>query len=292
MTETKVKHGIQSMVGLEAEFLVRNAKDELIIPPSSWDRDGFPLLGEIRGAPGKSVAETVTNFHHCEMEIFEKLHKACRIEMKDLEIVPLKLYQRANREANWKEKQAEVGKIKNIYGTDIEVFSDQVVKDGKIQGVRVSCGLHIHFSCAVYDSYEYIEPQYREVVLPVGLGPVAKTVEAGGEEDHAQRVAKELLKSCLYLFRYAGYEKKKVLSVCASRLNKPAIEYIVRKMDEEFFDRFAPEEKHRTRYRQPGMYEIKPYGFEYRSLPANPDTMAALPEIVDRAFSLLREINE
>lgn len=294
MTEPKVevKHGLETKVGLEAEFLLKNDKDETIIPPSSWDRDGFPLLGEIRGKEGKNPAEVVTNFQFREMEIRDRLRKGHRIIMTDVETVPLKLYKAANRQVDWEEKQAQLGEVKNIYGIDIEDFSDQVVKGNKIQGIRVSCGLHVHFSCAVYDSFEYDEPQYERVILPIGGTPTQDPAEADSEMGYAQLVAHEMTKRCLYLYRDAGYKKKKILSVCASRLNKPAIEFIVRKMDEEFFDSFAPEEKVRTKFRQKGMYELKPYGFEYRSLPANAKTMAALPEIVGRSFELLKEINE
>jgi len=63
-------------------------------------------------------------------------------------------------------------------------------------------------------------------------------------------------------------------------------------MDEAFFDRFAPAEKNRTKYRQPGFYELKDHGFEYRSLPANPETIEALPEIVGKAFELLGLLNK
>jgi hypothetical protein len=105
-------------------------------------------------------------------------------------------------------------------------------------------------------------------------------------------VAKELLSPALYLYRHAGYDKKYEKELHASRLNKPAIEYIVRAMDDTFFERFAPKEAERTKYRQPGFFELKSYGFEYRSLPANPKTMAALPEIAEKAHALLQEVNE
>jgi hypothetical protein len=52
-----------------------------------------------------------------------------------------------------------------------------------------------------------------------------------------------------------------------------------------------PKKEDRTKYRQPGFYELKPYGFEYRSLPANDAVMKALPEIVGKAFELLDSLN-
>jgi hypothetical protein len=292
---------IREKVGLEAEFLLINAKDEIIIPPSSWDRDGFPLLGEIRGEEGETVAETVTNFKAKEMGSLEKRRKGHTIRMCDLEMIKLALYKKANREVDWDEKNASLGAIKNIYGIDIEELSDQVVKGNKIQGIRISCGLHIHFSCGESIEYDHEVEQYEQVILPIGMGDtgilMAQHHEMDGEKEEIpftpqQLLAKELLSPTLYLYRRKGYKKEKTLKLYASRLNKPAIEYIVKKLDDEFFDRFAPAKADRTKYRQKGFYELKPYGFEYRSLPANAATMEALPEITKRAFALLGEINE
>jgi hypothetical protein len=279
---------IRSKIGLEAEFLLINAKGEIIIPPSGWDRDGFPLLGEIRGTEGKTVAETVTNFKAAELEIMDKLRKGHSIRMSDVEMIKLALYKKANREIDWEDKEESMGKVKNIYGIDIEDFSDQVVKNNKIQGIRVSCGLHLHFSCGEYIEYEYEEPQYEQVILPIGRGPDFEDQPMTA----VNRLAEELTSRCVYLYRHKGYTKKGVTKLYASRLNKPAIAFIVKTLDDEFFERFAPAKAERTKFRQKGFYELKDYGFEYRSLPANAETMAALPEITKRAFELLEEINE
>lgn len=293
---------IKSKVGLEAEFLLTNAKGENIIPPSSWDRDGFPLLGEVRGKEGETVTETVTNFNIREMEIVEGLRKGHTILMTDVEKINLALYKKANREINWEDKNAQEEEIKNIYGTDISEFSDQIVKGSKIQGIRISCGLHVHFSCEDLKKYTYDKEVYRQVVIPIGLGESGLIADKGylngkdtPKEDPftpAQRLAKELLSPSLLLYAREGYITEKTITARAGKLNKPAVEYIVKEMDDAFFKRFAPEEKQRTKYRQPGFFELKPYGFEYRSLPANIKTMKALPEIVRKAFDLLKEINE
>ena len=293
---------IKSKVGLEAEFLLINGKGEKIIPPASWDRDGFPLLGEIRGKEGETVAETVSYFRAKEMEIMENLRKDHTICMSDVEQIKLALYKKANREVDWEDKNAQEEEIKNIYDTNISEFSDQIVKGNKIQGIRISCGLHVHFSCEELKEWDYEEEVYRLIILPIGLGESGLITGLGYSDKEgvpdkdpfspAERLAKKLLSSSLYLYTREGFKKKKTIKVRAGKLNKPAIEYIVKEMDDAFFKRFAPEEKQRTKYRQPGFFELKPYGFEYRSLPANPGTMAALPEITKKAFDLLKEINE
>ena len=132
------------------------------------------------------------------------------------------------------------------------------------------------------------EEQYELVTLPIDLqistsDPIFKPTD---------EAAKRLMTPTLYLYSKKGYKKKKTLKARASRLNIPAICHIVNRMDEMFFDRFAPAEAERTKYRQPGFYELKPYGFEYRSLPFTPEVKEAIPEITKAAFMLLKEINE
>ena len=60
---------IINKIGVEAEYILRNSKNEVIIPPAYFDRDGFPVLGEIRGEPGQSIEEVLTNFFRAKMNI-------------------------------------------------------------------------------------------------------------------------------------------------------------------------------------------------------------------------------
>jgi hypothetical protein len=280
---------ILSKIGLEAEFLLLNSKDAIIIPPASWDRDGFPLLGEIRGTEGKNVAETVTNFKAKEIEIVEGMRNGHTMRMSDVEMIKLALYKKANKEIDWQEKEESMGLVKNIHGIDIEDFSDQVVKNNKIQGIKVSCGLHVHFSCGQELIYEHQEAQYEQVILPLGITMGNAECMLPAVDTQAIR---EIMNPTLYLYRHKGYVKKKALKRYVSRLNKPAILYIIEEMDKAFFEKFAAPKSERTKFRQPGFFELKPYGFEYRSLPANNKTMNALPEITRKAFDLLQQINE
>lgn len=270
---------LERKIGIETEFLLLNSKDEAIVPPNYWDRDGFPLLGEIRGDPDDNVADVIANFLKKKMTIEGKVREGNRIVMRDVEHIRLAIYKEAMKQVT-ETKGEQIGKVKNIHGTNIDDYSDQIIgKNRKIQGIRASCGLHIHFSCGERVSQTVKNAKYTAVDIPIKLAEVKG----------ADAVLKELVQPSLslYIKEYLYGKDLKEITVFASVLNRPAVEFIVKKMDDEFFDKFAPKEKDRTKYRQPGFYELKPYGFEYRSLPANDRSIAALPEIIGKAFELL-----
>jgi len=279
---------LKSMVGVEAEYLLLNAQDEAIVPPQHWERDGFPLLGEIRGEPGKNTAETVGNFTKERIRCADRVRQGHSMAFEDIFRVRLKVYKEAMKQVT-EAKGESIGKTKNIYDINVEDFSDQIIKNGKIQGINASCGLHIHFSCLDEDVFKVERPVYEPVTIPVEMVPLADLPD---ELKGAQQLIKNFMRPELHLYRQAGYEVEKELKAVVSQLNRPAIEWIVKSMDEAFFARFAPAEKNRTKYRQPGFYELKEHGFEYRSLPANPKTMEALPEIVGKAFELLNSLKK
>ena len=243
---------IETKIGLEAEFLLRGTKGKIIVPPSYWDRDGFPLLAEIRGKEGKTPAEVVTNFMAKKMEIMEKMSKTHTMDFAVMERIPLALYKEANRQINHDEKAESVGQVRNIHGVDIGDMTDQIVAKNKIQGINVSCGLHVHFSCEEADEIEVEDRKYKSVRIPLGFtfaNTVAEPTQAGIEA---------IAEPYIDLYRNEGYEVKKTLKARASRLTKPAVVHIVNEMDRLFFDRFAPPVAKRTKYRQPGFYELKP----------------------------------
>ena len=274
---------LESKIGVEAEFLLLNAKGEVVIPPKHWDRDGFPLLGEIRGDPGVTVPETVANFTKKLMETTAKLNKGCQLVMEDVMRIRLATYKAAMKQVT-EVKGEQMGKVKNIHGTNIDDYSDQVIKDGKIQGINASCGLHIHFSCSEVEVKVVKDTEYELVTLPISLAEVT------GEN----ALLKELIKPELHLYtkKFLSGSGVKKITASASVLTRPVVEHIVKEMDKTFFKKFAPKEEDRTKYRQPGFYELKPHGFEYRSLPANKATMDALPEIVGKAFDLLHSLTK
>ncbi len=274
---------LKSNVGLEAEFLLVNSKGEVIIPPVNWDRDGFPLLGEIRGDHGDNMPDVLANFTKKMMEIDAKVRKGHALVMENVKRIRLAIYKEAMKQVT-EAKGAQLGKVRNIHGINIDDYSDQVIANGKIQGINASCGLHVHFSCNESVTEIVKDAEYESVVLPINLAKVT------GKD----ALLEEMIKPEIFLYRkkFLSTSETKKITATASVLTKPVIEYIVKEMDDAFFKRFAPEEKDRTKYRQPGFYELKPYGFEYRSLPANRDVIEALPEIITKAFDLLASLNK
>jgi len=258
-------------VGVEAEFFLLNSKEEAIVVPSHWDRDSFAVLGEIRGEPGDTAAETIGNFYKRSHEVNMEVDLDHTMAMEAMRVIKLNVYREAMKAMNASDKYNTLANIHNAYGTDIGEYSDQIVKNGKIQGSKASCGLHIHFSCVQKDERTIKKAKYSTIAIPIAV--------AGAD-------------TSLNLYKHNGYEEEETIEVAVSLLTKPAIEWIVQEMDKAFFKRFIPAKEDLTKYRQQGFYELKPYGFEYRSLPATPKTMEALPEIVEMAFHLLEELSK
>lgn len=275
------------MVGIEAEGLLFNSKDEVVVPPAYWERDGFPVLVEVQGDPGSNPAEAYSNFMKKKMEIEELPKKGNRIAYTNIARVRLKTYKEAMKQVT-EAKGEMIGRTRNIYGINVEDFSDQVLKGGKIQGVNASCGLHIHFSLSQVSEMVVEEPKFELIRIPVETIPLSAVK---GETKGLDPVMKHLTKPVLSLYTYEGRKEKKKLRAEVSALNRPTIEWMVKSLDEELFKEFAPPKDERTKYRQAGFYELKPHGFEYRSLPANEQTLAELPNILAYAFELLDRVN-
>lgn len=262
---------MENKIGIEAEYILRNKKGEIIIPPVYFGRDGFPVLGEIRGEPGSNVEESVSNFIKAKIKTERLASKIDNvISFEPIARIPLKIYKKAMAiiRDNEEGKDALLSTIMNIYNIDISDYSDQIVENNKIQGCNASCGLHIHFSSNVSEERIITETKYEEISLPI------KFLDGKAE-------------TSIELFKCDGYEEKERIRASVSQLNRPTVEWIVKQMDDRFFDKFAPPKNSRTKYRQPGFFELKEYGFEYRSIASTAKSISNIMEIVEFSFELL-----
>jgi|WetSurMetagenome_2_1015567.scaffolds.fasta_scaffold84732_2 hypothetical protein len=230
---------IIKQVGLEAEFLLRDSTGKLRYPAvHGFDTDEFFLLGELRATQGKTRQETVGNFMQAIAKVLYKASaKKMTVDFSGLtEISPT-----LKADVLRKMSNKHVEECKNIYGTDILNFSDDVVSDGKIVTSRISAGLHIHFS----------RWAYHECV----------------DESKKTKVSwKNLL----------TMSQKKSIIVAMDRLLPE-------------YDFGVP-----LKYRRPGFYEDKSWGFEYRSLPMIHQfiQLEKIMEVVDYAFIQLEKLDK
>jgi len=255
---------MEKMVGLEAEFVMFDENETPTIVPEYLGRDGVPLLGEIRGEPGKTPEDTMANFLKAYYSMIGRLPTGHTLKFVTCLEVDPKIFREAMKSVTKK----EFSSTHNIYGTEIGDYSDYVVDAaGKITSVRLSCGLHVHFSCNVIDEEEVIERKYDPISLPLSIG---------------NKVDLDLK-----LYKDMGFDRKKTLKASVSILTMPVVEHIVKKMDESFLALMPSVTELTTKYRRPGFYEFKPHGFEYRSLPMNEEVMGDIYPITKKAFELM-----
>lgn len=247
------------LVGLEAEFLYYE-NGSVDFPPYITPKDDFEIFGEVRGEPASNVPEVIANFWKEYHLIQENLRVYGREHAKEIStwktefvfrhLLSRDLYKKAIKKMGSNKIEAQE-KILNVYGTDLTDHSDLLVKAGKITGAYISCGLHIHFSAH--------------------SGATYKKAPSEISSKHNQHV---------YIIDPEGRG--------TSVLTAPAIGLITAEMDKAFFSKYSMPENERTKYRNAGYIELKPYGFEYRSLPATDTTIADLHVIVAKAFELLK----
>jgi Txe/YoeB family toxin of Txe-Axe toxin-antitoxin module len=254
---------LENAVGLEAEFFLRNEKNELVMPKDhEFPYDDFILLGEIRGQHGKTREETISNFLK---EYYRISYLAEKKKLKiDISVGWDKLDAKFYTSVIRKIEEKSISKCENIYGYDLLNYSDSIVDNGKIVAHKVSLGLHVHFSSINREEKKIKSKQYESVKLPLNISGANTTLNLFSEQK----------------------EEEIKLEVSCNRITKPAIRHIVEQMDKEIYPQFKIEEP--LKYRMTGFYETKPNGrFEYRSLPFNENFLKNLPKLVDFSFNLL-----
>ena len=115
---------------------------------------------------------------------------------------------------------------------------------------------------------EYLSPKYRYG----SLLDLTANIHAGVKCSHATGIFPGYLTAGIHI-HFSRYDN------FGNRIQLPIYE-IVRKMDWNF--RSIIKKSNRIM----GEYELKPYGFEFRSLPAN----APLEKVVERAFKILGSV--
>ena len=229
-------------VGLEAEFFVKDKDSNLVFPGDhGFSTDEYIILGEFRADPGETIEECVGNYFKALTEVLER---AARSEKKlsisfGYETVSPEFKSKILKKMRTKQIQD----TKNIHGTDILGYSDDVTdENGKVIHSKLSTGLHVHFS--------------REATC------------TWNDKDNKPHT-----------------DKKSIIT-------KSMMEKIIVKMDKEF----TPNKLLNVplKYRHPGFYETKPYGFEYRSLPMYDHFLDLdnVRDLVRYSFNLLEDLNK
>lgn len=259
------------MIGLEAEFLLVNDKNELVYPREhGFDTDDFVILGEIRAKPGKTRQETIAHFieKFYETQYLAK-SKNLTMEMETgFRSVSPKFYSEILKKMDHK----NVSRSQNIYPEiNLLELSDANVVDGKILNHKISYGLHIHFSSqnVVSEKYQIDKTKYTPVRIPLSLENINANID-------------------LFRQEIVDKESREVTST-ANAITKPVIKHIVSELDKNILVKFKPEEN--LKYRNPGFYEIKQHGFEYRSLPFNQNVLDNIASIVDFGYNLLEDLS-
>lgn len=257
---------MKNQIGLEAEFLLRDKDNQLVYPADhGFQTDEFCILGEFRGLPGETREKAIANF----LEEYYKVIFTAKKKLLTVDIstgwdkIEPKFYAEILRKMGAK----SVAQCKNIYDTDILSLSDAEVIEGKVISQKLSAGLHIHFSSESIKETKYSQDTYEPVNLPLNI--------AGAEAN-------------FNLFRKKDKIESKVTAT-ANRITKPVIDFIVKNLDTNILPGLT-KNLPKLKYRNPGFYELKGWGFEYRSLPFNQNVLQDIHSIVNYSFELLENL--
>lgn len=146
----------------------------------------------------------------------------------------------------------EISVCKNLYKTDILKLTDAIVENGVIKSYYISCGLHLHFSLMSKQTFR------KDTFSPFN-GDLYKKLGESTETKSENVMPIEWMKKII-----RGYDK--------------------------LWLRILTKDFPRLKFRYPGYYETKPWGFEYRSLPFNDQVIKFLPQIISDGFKFLDQI--
>lgn len=236
---------IKKEIGLEAEVFLLTKEGSLAIAlEHDLPSDGFGMLAEIRAKQGEDWITTVANMYTAFSAFKEKCQ---RKELEISNVSSLLITPEQYRKVMSHYDKKELPKYTSVYEKDVDrimnISNVLLGNSGNILAYRVSCGLHIHFS----------------------------------------------LKAC-YAFKYKDADTKAWLTHVEeeSILSKSILESIIKDLDKsvlpEMLKKFVGcREANKLSHRQPGLYEKKSWGFEYRSLPFHPEMMLETLETISKA---------
>lgn len=229
---------IINRVGLEAEFILKNSKGEIVLPSKyGFSTDDFILIGEFRSKAGETRGETIGNYFNALSNVIRQANKSKLSIVWDTTTISPKLKSDTLELMGTK----HVARPMNLYKTDLFTYSDDTVVDGKITECKISAGMHVHFSKEAFHTHT---------------------------------------------------EETRVCIDSTFILSHTAIRRLVRQCDHVLLPQYKSPSV--LKYRMPGYYELKPWGFEYRSLPMSSlfATLAHVEYIVDYAFLLLEKLDK
>lgn len=263
---------IVNCVGLEAEFFLRGDKNKLLYPANhGFGTDDFIILGEFRAKEGSTREETLSNFMK---EWYGVLFKAKSQNHKvDIETGYTDIEPEFYAEVMRKMGTKNIAQAKNIHPEiDLLKLTDAVVEHGILKKHYLSVGLHIHFSSTVTNeqALKNKDVTYSPVKIPISMG--------------GNSVAE------MNLFQKESEKETEIkLTSTVSRITKPVLYSFISKFDTEILPKYKINVP--LKYRNPGFYEVKPWGFEYRSLPFNKAVLNDIAEIVDFSYKMLEDLD-
>jgi hypothetical protein len=218
---------LENKIGIEAEVLLVDRKSQIVMPPSHMAHDDFPLLGEIRADPGKNPEESYSNFVMKYLQYLKEAEKA-GLGILTVQRGGYIVSEDLYHQALVTQGTKGVPVFYNVKYRKVPIINNRVMEDGKFMGIWVSAGLHVHFS---------------------------------SHHVYTNKVASHMVDSnghCTLIYNDQKYVK--------DMLSYNDMVTIINGMDKFYAKRYKST-TFPCQYRLEGMYEKKPYGFEYRSLP-------------------------
>lgn len=225
-------------IGFEQEFFLINSKKELVLNPSKYgfETDNLGVLVEVRGSPKNNTTEAIADIIS-KILMYEAKARSHGYTLLKADSVKL--------------TDEQILKVIDLYK---QAYDDKEEESKKLASSRVkaklelktiSAGMHVHFSKEEIKKYSSV------IINQTIYAAVPEITLKNDQERTTRKIVSE---------KETIAKEEEV--ICNTFLDMPKIIGI-------FDNMFATEIKEANRI--PSAYEIKPYGFEYRSLPSNID---------------------